>query len=225
MDQKSILIEALDDACCTLNLDLSVQQKQNLIDYLYELEKWNKTYNLTAIRSIDDMLVHHVFDCLSLIPAMNDFELKQGTPFKTVVDVGSGAGLPAVVIAIARNDLDVTCIDAVEKKHVFVSHIINKLSLVNLRSMHARVESIQNLEADLVISRAFSALSTFVELAQSLVAKTGSIVAMKSKRLGSEIEELEKKCLPWEIDYVAQLQVPQLEAERFLVWVRRKSHE
>ena len=225
MDQTSLLMRALDAGCQALNLDLSEQQKQNLIEYLYELEKWNKTYNLTAIRSVDDMLVHHVFDCLSLIPALKDFEIKQDYSFKTVVDVGSGAGLPAVVIAIARNDLDVLCIDAVEKKHVFVSHIINKLGLVNLKSMHARVESIQNLQADLVISRAFSALSTFVDLAQNLVAETGSIVAMKSKRLGSEIEELEKKCLRWEIDYVAQLQVPQLHAERFLVWVRRKSHE
>ena len=225
MDQTSVLMKALDDACQALKLDLSVQQKQSLIGYLYELEKWNKTYNLTAIRSIDDMLVHHVFDCLSVIPAIKDFEIKQGRSFKTVVDVGSGAGLPAVVLAIARNDLDVICIDAVEKKHVFVMHVINKLGLVNLSSMHARVESIQNLSVDLIVSRAFSALSTFVDLAQGLVTESGSIVAMKSKRLESEIKEFEKKCLPWEIDYVAQLHVPQLEAERFLVWVGRKSHE
>ena len=224
-NQTSLLFTNLDKGCEALSLDLSTIQKQQLIEYLLELEKWNKTYNLTAIRAIEDMLVQHIFDCLSVIPAIKAFEFKQGRSLKNVVDVGSGAGLPAVVIAIARPDLDVICIDAVEKKHVFVSHIVNKLGLVNLKSMHARVESIHGLRVDLVMSRAFSGLSTFIELAAGLVADTGSIAAMKSKRLECEVEDLNHKQLPWEIDNIVQLQVPQLDAERFLVWVRRKSHE
>jgi len=225
LEQQKALLQKLDKACGTLGIVVSHETQQQLIGYLYELAKWNKTYNLTAIRSIDDMLIQHLFDCLAVIPNVEAYEKKHDRVFSNVVDVGSGAGLPAVVLAIAKKGMHVTCIDAVEKKHAFVSHVANKLGLVNLHSRHARVESITNLAPDLIVSRAFASLSMFVELASSLAGPSTRIAAMKSKQVEAEIHEFEQQQTDWQVDVVEQLHVPQLDAERFLVWVRRKSHE
>jgi len=225
LEQKEVLLTKLDVACGALGIVVSHETQKQLIGYLYELAKWNKTYNLTAIRSIDDMLIQHLFDCLAIIPSIEAYEKKNNRVFASVVDVGSGAGLPAAVLAIVKKAMHVTCIDAVQKKHAFVSHVANKLGLVNLHSRHARVESIANLSPDLIVSRAFASLSMFVELASGLAGPNTRIAAMKSKQVEAEIHEFEQQQTGWQVDVVDQLHVPQLDAERFLVWVRRKSHE
>jgi 16S rRNA (guanine527-N7)-methyltransferase len=225
VEQKQVLSTKLDEACRALDIVVSHETQMQLIEYLYELSKWNRIYNLTAIRSIDEMLVQHLFDCLAIIPSIEAYEKKHDRCFANVVDVGSGAGLPAVVLAIVKKGMHVTSIDAVEKKHAFVSHAANKLGLVNLNSRHARVESITNFSPDLIVSRAFASLTMFVELASGLAGPSTRIAAMKSKQVEAEIHEFEQQQTDWQVDVVDQLHVPQLDAERFLVWVRRKSHE
>ena len=219
------LVQKTAEATQTLGLDLSTVKKQMLVDYLLELQKWNKTYNLTAVRGLDNMLVQHIFDCLAILPQLESYEAQKSARWADVIDVGSGAGLPGVVIAIARPQISVTCIDAVHKKHAFVSQVANKLGLKNLQSLHARVEKVSNLKADLVISRAFSSLSSFVDLCDHLVRPGGNLAAMKSKQINEEIQVFEQEHTAFLIDKLDELNVPQLDAKRFLVWVRRKSHE
>jgi 16S rRNA (guanine527-N7)-methyltransferase len=219
------LLSLVDKASNSLDLDLNLEQRRLLVIYLLELEKWNKTYNLTAIRTVDDMLVQHIIDCLAILPAIDQYQIEQKLDLRTIIDVGSGAGLPGVVIAIVNNDMQVTCIDAVHKKHAFVSHIANKLGLNNLRSVHARIETVSNMKADLIISRAFSSLASFVAQVEHLLSAPGVIAAMKAKQVETEIKEFESMHSAYQVDRLVELKVPQLKAKRFLVWVRRKSHE
>lgn len=219
------ILEKIGVAVKNLGIELSLARQQMLVDYLLELKKWNETYNLTAVRDIENMLVQHIFDCLAILPQIGHYETERSTTYKDVIDVGSGAGLPGVVIAIARPHTSVTCIDAVHKKQAFVSQVANKLGLNNLQSLHARVEKVSNLRADLIISRAFSSLSSFVGLCDHLLRPDGSMVAMKSKQISEEIDAFEKAQMEFLIDKLVELNVPQLEAKRFLVWVLRKSHE
>lgn len=219
------LRKELEEACETLSLNLGSDQKSLLIDYVLELEKWNKTYNLTAVRTLDGMLVHHVIDCLAILPEIERYERHHRVQCRDIVDVGSGAGLPGVVIAIVKKNARVICVDAVHKKHAFVSHVANKLELSNLKSVHARVETLSNEQADLVISRAFSSLSNFVMQVAHLLRPSGVIAAMKSKQVELEIKEFDGIESSFSVDELVELVVPKLDAKRFLVWVRRKSYE
>ena len=219
------LVNRLTQAQADLSLDLSDSQKIALIDYLFELNKWNRTYNLTAVRNVDDMLVQHVFDCLAIIPVFKRYELQEGLNLNLVADVGSGAGLPAVVLAIVRPDVTVISIDTVQKKTSFVQNVASKLALVNLRTYHGRVETISDIKADVVVSRAFASLKAFIDLSSGLLSKNGVMVAMKSKQLDSEIRELNRDQNSWYVQQVDEIQVPEMPAKRYVAWLRRKNNE
>lgn len=215
------LEKALDELC----LEVPEVSRNKLIEFLVELEKWNRTYNLTAIRSIDEMLVQHVFDCLAIVPAVDAYERHHQLGFEFIADIGSGAGLPAVVLSVVRPQTRIVSIDAVEKKTSFVQFIANKLDLDNLQSLHKRVEDISDNKFDLVISRAFASLSKFVQLSGSLLDDNGVIAAMKANQVETEAQELLQNHSDWYVHQVDEIVVPEMQAKRCLAWLQRKKHD
>ena len=195
-------------------LGLSSQQTESLEAYLQLLGKWNKVFNLTALRDAQRMLTHHIFDSLSIIPA-----LRRHGPWalKRALDVGSGAGLPGVVMAITIPELSVTCIDTVGKKAAFIQQVASDLRLSNLQSIHGRVEQWRGEPFDLVTSRAFASLVDFTQLSQAQLGPEGAWAAMKGKTPAEELAALPPSVT---VFHVEQLHVPELNAERCLVWMR-----
>lgn len=206
-----------------LGLQLTDQQCQRLLDYGALILKWNKVYNLTALRDPALVMTHHLLDSLSIIaPLARQCPATAGATLQ-LLDVGAGAGLPGVVIAILRNDIDVSCVDAVAKKAAFVQQVAVELKLPNLRGVHARVESLVGTY-DIVSCRAFASLVDFYEGSKQLIARHGVWLAMKGKMPEAELEALQKLAsLATGIDvfHVEHLQVPGLDAERCIVWARR----
>ena len=202
----------LDSICSALGLAPTPGQLQALLGYLDLLQRWNATYNLTAVRDRGAMRVQHLADCLSVVPAVSRL-----LPAGRLLDVGSGGGLPGVVLAIMLPSLEVSCVDAVGKKAAFVQQVAGTLALPNLRALRARVESLQSAPFDLITSRAFSSRGDFTRLSGHLLAPAGCWMAMKGKQPGAEIASL-----PPEIHmfHVEPLTVPGLDAERCLVWIR-----
>lgn len=196
---------------------------QALSAYMVLLSHWNSTYNLTALRDPQDMLTHHLSDCLAVLGPLKTH--LAGRPSKSpsspgpevrVLDVGSGGGLPGVVLAICLPNLQVTCVDTVGKKAAFIRQVAAELHLPNLRAEHARVEQLRG-HHDLITSRAFASLNDFVALTRTLLADGGVWMAMKGKQPEDELSQL-----PPDIDvfHVEQLNVPGLDAQRCLVWMR-----
>lgn len=183
--------------------------------YLGLLAKWNAAYNLTAVRDPAQMRTQHLADCLAVIEPLRR-HLGAGRPAR-ILDVGSGGGLPGVVLAIADPAWDVTCVDAVGKKAAFVRQVAGELALLNLHAEHARVESLEAVPFDVIASRAFSALPDFIRLTRPLLADGGVWVAMKGKRPDDELAALPPDV---EVFHVEPLVVPGLDAERCLVWMR-----
>ena len=201
-----------------LGLALSDSEADQLLAYLALLQRWNSIYNLTAVRDPDRMLSQHVFDCLAVMAPLRRHLAGTAAP-QRLLDVGSGGGLPGVVIAILNPAIDITCVDTVGKKAAFVQQVAASLRLRNLHSQHARVEQLKVPPFDIITSRAFASLADFVGLTRTLLAEGGAWFAMKGK---SPVDEV--NALPPDINvfHVEQLQVPDLEAERCLVWMRPK---
>lgn len=210
-----------------LQLDLTDGQVAQLLDYLALIQKWNKVYNLTALREPERMLSHHLLDSLAAVPALRR-KLAERHPAGgegvaprglRMLDVGAGAGLPGVVIAICCLDVAVTCVDTVAKKAAFVQQVAVTLKLPNLRGLHARVESLVGEAGgyDIVSSRAFASLLDFTNWSRAALAPDGIWLAMKGKRPDEEMAQL-----PPDVDvfHVEQLAVPGLDAERCIVWMR-----
>jgi 16S rRNA (guanine527-N7)-methyltransferase len=197
-----------------LGLSLSDTQALALEGYLALLLKWNQVYNLTAVRRPEDMVTHHLLDSLAVLPALRRQLAGRSA---RVLDVGSGGGLPGVVLAIMEPTLDVSCVDTVGKKASFVRQVAVELKLRNLHAVHARVEDLRLPGFDVITSRAFASLSDFTRLTQDLVSTDGVWMAMKGKRPDDEIAVLPSE---WSVFHVEQLAVPGLEAERCLVWIR-----
>ena len=195
-----------------LQLELNDRQIGQLLDYQALIAKWTKVYNLTAVRDPVEMMTHHLLDSLAVIGPLAR-HLEQGT----LLDVGSGAGLPGVVIAICCPAINVTCVDTVAKKATFIRQVALELRLPNLTGSHARVENIQQ-QFDVVCSRAFASLVDFTQWSTNALAATGVWMAMKGKH---PVEEL--AVLPAKVDvfHVEQLHVPGLDAERCVVWMRQ----
>jgi 16S rRNA (guanine527-N7)-methyltransferase len=213
------LLRALD----VLRLNSQPAQQAALLEYLSQLMRWNKTYNLTAIRDPDQALVHHIFDSLSLVaPLSRALSLNQ-TETPTVVDVGSGGGLPGVILAIMLPDVLVTCVDAVEKKTMFVRQMAGVLTLPNLTAQHARIEALKPLQAALVTSRAFASLEDFAQLAGPHVREGGCLVAMKGREPNEELTALQAHTA-WSARAIEPLTVPEFEGQRCLVWMQRKGN-
>lgn len=206
----SVLRQGLAD----LRLDINARQFQQLLDYLELLQKWNRVYNLTAVRSPHEMLTHHVLDSLAAVPPLAQYARQYGV--KAVLDVGSGGGLPGVVFAICLPELAVTCVDAVGKKAAFIQQVAAGLGLHNLKGVHARVEQLQQ-QFDVICSRAFASLKDFTDWSRHVLADKGVWLAMKGKYPQEELQELPPSV---DVFHVEQLHVPGLSAERCLIWLR-----
>ena len=202
-----------------LGLALSDAQVGQLLDYLALLQKWNKVYNLTAVRDPAEMMTHHLLDSLAAIGPL--LRQTKGAPVR-LLDVGSGGGLPGVVIAIACPQIDVSCVDTVGKKAAFIQQAAATLRLPNLRGIHARVETLKadaGAGFDVVCSRAFASLVDFTNWSCAALNPEGVWMALKGKEPASE-----RAALPNNVDvfHVEPLQVPGLGAERCVVWMRPK---
>lgn len=198
-----------------LRLALADGQIAQLLAYLDLIRKWNKVYNLTAVREPGEMLTHHLLDSLAVVNPLRGHS--QGQPLE-LLDVGSGAGLPGVVIAICCPEIRVDCVDAVAKKAAFIQQAAAELKLPNLRGLHARVENLEH-EYGVVASRAFASLADFVVWSDGVLAGQGVWLAMKGKTLDAEIAALPPEV---EVFHVEQLKVPDLAAERCIVWMKRR---
>jgi 16S rRNA (guanine527-N7)-methyltransferase len=194
--------------------------------------KWTKVYNLTAVRDANEMLTHHLLDSLAVIVPLRrelaklptlevDVGAEQGpaklaqTKF-SLLDVGAGAGLPGIVIAITCPEVSVTCVDTVAKKAAFIQQVAATLKLPNLKGLHARVESLTQ-PYDVVCSRAFASLIDFTTWSKSALASHGVWMAMKGKHPDPELAVLPESI---KVFHVEQLQVPGLDAERCIIWMR-----
>lgn len=187
-----------------MGLDVSLETQKKLLQYLSLLNKWNKVYNLTAVRDPLEMVTLHLLDSLSVLPYVKT---------KNLLDVGSGGGLPGIVLAICSPQLQVTTIDTVQKKAIFMRQVKGELGLSNLEVVHARVENYQPSEKfEAIISRAFSEIALFIKLTQHLIADNGQWLAMKGQVLEHEFAGLNlapSKIIP--------ITVASLDAERHLV--------
>jgi len=198
-----------------LGLALTAEQIAQLLDYLGLIQKWTKVYNLTAVRDPAEMLTHHLLDSLAVIKPLQH-QLTGATPAFRLLDVGSGAGLPGVVIAICCPDVTVHCVDTVAKKAAFVQQVAVSLKLSNLRGVHARVENLTD-KYQVISSRAFASLVDFTAWSSQALAEQGIWMAMKGKHPAEEMAALPSRV---KVFHVEQLDVPGLGAERCIVWMR-----
>ncbi len=194
----------LPEGLATLGIDLPDAAQQQLLAFRDLLLKWNKTYNLTALRDPAQAISHHLLDSLAILPYVNDGAL---------LDVGSGGGLPGIPLAIAHPQLSVRMVDTVQKKATFLQQAAIQLGLKNVAVDHARVEELGGQYAQ-ISSRAFAELKLFVELTRHLLAPGGRWLAMKGVRPDEEIAALPADIV---VDRIVPLSVPGLDAERHLI--------
>ena len=195
-----------------MGLALPAAAMDQLANYLRLLVKWNRVYNLTAIRDEARLVSHHVLDSLAVVGHLPD---------GNIVDVGSGAGLPGIPIAISCPGRVVTLLDSNQKKTAFLKQAIAELGLVTARVVTQRVETYRPVEPfNTVISRAFSDLADFLKLAGHLCAPDGVMIAMKGLHPDEEMGHLPST---WKVEKIIGLEIPQLDASRHLVFMRPKS--
>lgn len=199
--------QRLSDGATALGVPLNEEQRTRLLQFLALIDKWNQVHNLTALRDQDKMLTHHLLDSLTVIPHSHQHT--------TWLDVGSGAGLPGMVLAIARPDWRVTLVDSNHKKSSFQQQAKIELGLTNVQVFAGRVEELSvNCPFEGIISRAFSEIRLFLQLTRHLLAPQGRWYAMKGAH-----PEHELTCLPKtvEVERIVPLDVPGLDADRHLV--------
>ena len=212
---------ALPGVLLQLGLELAEAQQTQLAAYMAMLSHWNSTYNLTALRDPQDMLTHHLMDCLTVLQPLSrqlaERPAAGGQGPLRLLDVGSGGGLPGVVLAICCPAIQVTCVDTVGKKAAFIRQVAAELRLPNLRAEHARVEQLKT-SYDLITSRAFASLLDFVTLTRDLLSDQGVWMAMKGRQPDDELA-----VLPADVNvfHVEQLTVPGLDVQRCLVWMKK----
>ena len=200
-----------------LQLHLSEQQINQLLAYQAMIAKWTQVYNLTSVRDPAEMMTHHLLDSLAAIPALQRYLRSVGlTQDIRLLDVGSGAGLPGVVMAICCPAVSVTCVDTVAKKAAFIKQVALALKLPNLLGLHARVESITE-SFDVICSRAFASLADFTRWSAGALAPQGVWMAMKGRHPANELQALPEKIGMF---HVEQLKISGLDAERCIIWLR-----
>lgn len=203
-----------------LGLTLSDAQIAQLLAYLSLVGKWNKVYNLTAVRDPAEMLTHHVLDSLAVVlPLRRQLAAcpsSDGSRALRLLDVGSGAGLPGVVIAICCPEMAVDCVDTVGKKAAFIQQVAVSLKLPNLRGVHARVEQLTD-KYQVISSRAFASLLDFTNWSRQALAQQAVWMAMKGKH---PLEELDALPADVQVFHAEPLNVPGLDAQRCLLWLR-----
>lgn len=197
--------------CAQLGLNLSSEQLEKIQHYLANLLKWNKAYNLTAIRDPGDMVIKHLLDSLTIVPHVKGH---------TVLDVGTGPGLPGIPAAICDTNKQWTLIDSNGKKTRFLVQMNAELGLSNVNVVKGRIEALaQNQHYDIITSRAFSSLTSFVGVCLPLLKENGELLAMKGQVPEDEIQQLDHQALDVRIE---KLNVPYLHDERHLIVVKRK---
>lgn len=208
--------ESIRAAATALQLDVTESQIRQLVAYVHLLVRWNKTYNLTAIRDMVQIVPQHIADCLGCVGPLRRELASQAKP--RLLDVGSGGGLPGAVIAITCPEFDVTCIDTVGKKSAFVMQVAAELKLANLHGVHGRVESPAAAAEpfDVVCCRAFSSLANFVALTRHTLRPGGKWLAMKGMAPTAEISDVPRDV---NVFHVEPLRIPGLDADRCLVWM------
>ena len=207
-----------------LALELSEAQIAQLLEFIALLQKWNKVYNLTSVRDPAEMVTHHLLDSLAAVAPLRrhlatvvqgDISPRQSASLR-LLDVGSGGGLPGVVFAICCPQLDVSCVDTVAKKAAFIQQAAVALKLRNLHGIHARVESLVG-PFDVVSCRAFASLADFTTWSRAALGPGAVWLAMKGKHPADEIAALPAEV---QVFHVEPLSVPNLDAERCIVWLR-----
>lgn len=217
MSVEAQLTSKLEAGLQAMDLNITPAQTAQLAAYVLLIEKWNKVHNLTAIRDPLEMITLHILDSLSVLKMLVTQQPK------TVLDVGAGAGLPSIPLAICLPEINFTAIDAVQKKASFMRQAKAELGLTNFSVEAGRVEQLkkekfnQSLGFDVIVSRAFSEVALFVKLTQALLAENGRWFAMKGVVPHEELEKPEFKKLGVLIEKVAPLFVPTLDAERHLL--------
>lgn len=205
---KQLLAEGIEG----LPIELDQHQQSQLLDYLFLLNKWNAVYNLTAIRDPEKMISQHLLDSLTLVPELNNAH--------KLLDVGSGGGLPGIVLAIACPHVQVSMVDKVQKKGAFLNQVKAELGLKNVSVYTGAVEALgSDNQFDVITSRAFSDLNTFISLAGHLLEKNGCFIAMKGA-----IPHEEMQALPggYKVSSIKPISVPGLNAQRHLVFMSRE---
>ncbi len=212
---NEILSHKLQEGLESLGLSLAENQKELLIKYLALLVQWNATYNLTSVRDPTDMLTLHILDSLSIV------DLVLGTEALDVLDVGTGAGLPGVPLAIALPRLSIRLVDAVAKKISFLQQVKTALQLPNIIPQHARIEALTLAEKPTVIvSRAYANLTKMILSVNHLADRSTTIIAMKGIIPSDELGALPA---PWHVTDLRVLDVPFVDAHRCAVVLRRAS--
>ena len=215
----SALREQLEQGAAKLGLQLSVEQFDKLMGFLDLLQKWNKVYNLTSLRDPQEMMSLHMLDSLAAVPALQRHvaSLGKAAGERTAqLDVGSGGGLPGVVFAVCCPEVDIHCVDTVGKKAAFLQQAAVALKLPNLKGIHARVETLKG-PYEIVSCRAFASLIDFTTWSRAAIAPDGIWFAMKGKQPDDEIAALGSDV---QVFHVEPLQVPGLQAERCIVWLK-----
>jgi 16S rRNA (guanine527-N7)-methyltransferase len=208
---RNALMQVLAEGIAEMGLNVSPAQQEQLMDYLALMFKWNSVYNLTSLRDPMQMVTHHLLDSLAAVPAF--------AAARNVLDVGSGGGLPGIVLAIVRPDMKVSMIDTVHKKTAFLTQVKAELGLANVTVYTARVEQLQVSDKfDVITSRAFADLSDFVNWSSHLLAEQGRYIALKGV---APQEEQQRLPAAWRVSGVEPLQVPKLGAERHLVFIEK----
>ena len=214
------LLPTLQKGLDGLGLAVPAERQVQLLAYMDLIAKWTKVYNLTAVRDANEMLTHHLLDSLAVVAPLRremvKLVLPEGQTRLSLLDVGAGAGLPGIVIAITCPEIAVTCVDTVAKKAAFIQQVAATLKLPNLKGLHARVESLAQ-PYDVICSRAFASLLDFTTWSQAALASHGVWMAMKGKHPDQELAVLPESV---KVFHVEQLQVPGLDAERCIVWMR-----
>jgi len=198
--------EILVSGIASLNLNISDEKIDQLLGFIKLIEKWNKAYNLTAIRDREEMARLHILDSLAIAPHIEG---------KRVIDIGTGAGLPGIPLAICLPEIDFTLLDSNAKKTRFVQQVVLELKLKNVEVLHSRVEDYHPEKTyDAVLTRAFADLSDIVKLTAHLLAKNGVLLAMKGQNPDTELAEITAK------KSVISVSVPGTDVERCLVRIQ-----
>lgn len=217
MIKKAILIEALSEGLLAANLSIAESTQLKLITYLELLVKWNTIHNLTAVRDPLEMVARHVLDSLVLLPYFDDFCQRRPLGRATLLDVGTGAGLPGIPLALSRPEQTFVLLDSNQKKIAFIQHVILSLEMTNVVAVCERVEKYQpETPFDWVVSRAFASLSDFVRLSHHLCKRDGKLVAMKGVIDPAEVAAVSSS---YTIEKMVSVKVPGLTAERTLVFI------
>jgi len=210
---QEALAKVLSEGIAEMGLDVTPEQQTKLMAYLQLMHKWNAVYNLTSLRDPMQMVTHHLLDSLAAVPAFKDA--------RNVLDVGAGGGLPGIVLAITRPDMQVAMIDTVHKKTAFLTQVKAELGLTNVTVHTMKVQDLEVSDKfDVITSRAFADLSDFVNWSGHLLQEGGQFIALKGVAPSEERERLPQD---WKVSGLQPLEVPRLGAERHLVFIQRTS--